>query len=75
MEPAPRNAIILARLSGLRGDDERGIQGQVRDGYDYARLKHRAAAEPRGDREQRDRGVWVGEPALLWFQPRPGAHS
>ncbi len=57
MELVPRNAIILARLSGLRGDDERGIEGQVRLGYDYARLGHRAAAEPRGDREQRDRGV------------------
>jgi DNA invertase Pin-like site-specific DNA recombinase len=37
MEAAPGNAIILARLSDLRDDDERGIEGQVRDGYDYAR--------------------------------------
>src|SRR5258707_1837796 len=37
MEPAPRNAIILARLSDLRDDDERGVDGQVSDGDDYAR--------------------------------------
>jgi len=28
MEPAPRIAIILARLSDLRDDDERGVDGQ-----------------------------------------------
>ena len=37
MQPAPRNAIILARLSDLRDDDERGADGQVSDGHDYAR--------------------------------------
>ncbi len=37
MEPAPRNANILARLSDLPDDDERGVDGQVRDGYHYAR--------------------------------------
>jgi hypothetical protein len=37
MEPAPRNAIVLARLSDLRDDDERGVDGQVQDGHDYAR--------------------------------------
>ena len=38
MQPAPRNAIILARLSDLRDDDERGVDGQVRDGHDYAHV-------------------------------------
>src|SRR5260221_11670492 len=37
MELGPRNAIILARLSDLRDDDERGVDGQVSDGHDYAR--------------------------------------
>ncbi len=37
MELGPRNAIILARLSDLRDDDERGVDGQVSDGFDYAR--------------------------------------
>src|SRR5260221_13177224 len=37
MEPAPRNAVVLARLSDLRDDDERGVDGQVTDGHDYAR--------------------------------------
>jgi len=36
VEPAPRNAIILGRLSDLRDDDERGVEGQVQDGHDYA---------------------------------------
>jgi hypothetical protein len=34
--PAPRNAIILGRLSDLRDADERGVEGQVQDGHDYA---------------------------------------
>jgi len=37
VEPAPRNAVVLARLSDLRDDDERGVDGQVADGHDYAR--------------------------------------
>ncbi len=37
MQAAPRTAIILARLSDLRDDDERGVDGQVQDGHDYAR--------------------------------------
>src|SRR5258708_2982605 len=37
MQPAPRNAIILARLSDLGDDDERGVDGQAWDGCDYAR--------------------------------------
>ena len=37
IELAPRNAIILARLADVRDDDERGVKGQVQDGYDYAR--------------------------------------
>jgi hypothetical protein len=37
IELAPRNAIILARLSDLCDDDERGVKGQVQNGYDYAR--------------------------------------
>jgi hypothetical protein len=32
MKPAPRTAIILARLSDLRDDDELGIDGQVDQG-------------------------------------------
>ena len=31
MEPVPRYTIILARLSDLRDDDERGVGGQGRD--------------------------------------------
>jgi hypothetical protein len=34
MEPAPRNAIIQARFSDLRDDDELGVEGQVQDGHD-----------------------------------------
>ena len=37
MESAPRTAIILARLSNLREDDERGVEGQVQDGCGHAR--------------------------------------
>ena len=37
IELAPCNAIILARLSDLCDDDERGVKGQVQNGYDYAR--------------------------------------
>jgi hypothetical protein len=37
MESAPRTAIILARLSKLREDDERGVEGQVQDGWGHAR--------------------------------------
>jgi hypothetical protein len=32
----PDNAIILGRLSDVRDDDERGIEGQVDDAYAYA---------------------------------------
>ena len=32
----PDNAIILARLSDVRDDDEREIEGQVGDPYAYA---------------------------------------
>src|SRR5260221_9041008 len=31
MEPAPRDAIVLARLSDLRDVEERGVEGQVQD--------------------------------------------
>ena len=36
MEPGPRNPSILASLSDLRDDDERGVEGQVSDGCGYA---------------------------------------
>jgi hypothetical protein len=37
MESAPRTAIILAWVSNLREDDERGVEGQVQDGCGRAR--------------------------------------
>jgi site-specific DNA recombinase len=37
MNATPRSAILLARLSDVREDDKRGIDGQVKDGIAHAR--------------------------------------